>query len=156
MVRYKRCFISLQIKQKMKMQTAFCGLLLLTTISVATTQMLRWTWEPPSPPPSTNEGANFEQPNTLDEAIHEHRRICTRHHTCTGKMYSVGSFCCGSCTCDIKCAEHGSCCPEMFRNFAQAHDFIQKSRFVHMCIYTPRIQTMGVYCFQVVRHSVVP
>ena len=70
----------------MKMQAAFWALLLFkTTISVPTTHMHRWTWEPPSLPASHTKGVNFEQPNSSKKrqtSIDEYALDITRVPSC--------------------------------------------------------------------------
>ena len=59
----------------------------------------------------------------------QHQRVCGVHPTC-GHDTREGSSCCGFCTCEDKCREHGSCCLTGYTGFPEALRSTQNSRLV--------------------------
>ena len=70
----------------------------------------------------------------FDEMSATHRLICSEHETCReNDVLAVGysgasSYCCGWCTCDSNCVQHGSCCLGVYDNFTHGRNSIQNTR----------------------------
>ena len=60
-----------------------------------------------------------------------HRSMCGEHISCEDDTVSaVGmSTCCGSCTCDSNCVQHGSCCLGVYHNFTHGRNAVQSTRY---------------------------
>ena len=78
--------------------------------------------------PKLAEGSDWERTQFAAMAK-DHKNYCARDVSCfMGTDLAVQSSCCGSCTCDIFCYDHGSCCLSMYETFEHARDSVQKSR----------------------------
>ena len=116
---------------EMDMQRDFSLLLILISIPIASTQ----TWDPPSTAGEINIH-HIAQPDSFSDAVSVHKRICSRHQQCSEPEPSpIAPSCCGSCSCDSSCEEHGSCCLEKIPNFAKARAINQMSRLVQIVMY---------------------
>ena len=60
----------------------------------------------------------------------EHKRTCYTHATCRILGNSSQSPCCGTCSCDSKCAKYGTCCLGMYHSFNHARESTQNNRYV--------------------------
>ena len=66
--------------------------------------------------------------STFDDLVVKHIYTCSQHSTCHQFFESDSSPCCGSCTCDDHCVEHGSCCLNEYHSLAHARQAVQNTR----------------------------
>ena len=57
---------------------------------------------------STLQAEAYDEPS-FQEAIKILYDVCDAHFTCRGIIVAKPTLCCGSCECDWKCFEYGSC-----------------------------------------------
>ena len=77
-------------------------------------------------PPPYDKAAWFEK------LSQEHRHVCTPHLSCLPKLdqsLGLSSPCCWGCRCESTCRKYGTCCLDVYTDFAEARRTLEHSRY---------------------------
>ena len=71
---------------------------------------------------------SHDKNSSFKEKVNALNAVCDAQPSCEGIISIKSTFCCGSCECDDKCFEYGSCCLGFYDNFTHARVSQENSR----------------------------